>query len=82
LAALPALCTAEAQLLGPDGTMLSVRGFVEMGGLVPGSWVGEAPAVTVAPDSEEADVTWGPWRHQLVRDGERRWRLLHLFATS
>ncbi|RVT88818.1 GNAT family N-acetyltransferase [Inhella crocodyli] len=82
LAALPALCTAEAELQGLDGTMLSVRGWVEVGGLVPGSWVGEEPAVTLASDGNEAEVTWGPWRHRLVRDGERRWRLSHLSSRS
>lgn len=82
LAALPALCTAEAQLQGPDGTMLSVRGFVEMGGLVPNTWVGDEPAVTLASDRAEAEVSCGPWLHRLVHDGEGRWRLSHLRSTT
>jgi GNAT superfamily N-acetyltransferase len=82
LAALPALCTTEAQLQGPDGTVLSVRGFVELGGLVPSSWVNLAPAVDLSDDGETAKVTLGPWRHVLRRDGERRWRLADLATPT
>jgi RimJ/RimL family protein N-acetyltransferase len=82
LAALPALCTAEAQLHGPDGAMLGVGSFVEIGGSVPGAWASNTPAVTLASDCNEAEVTWGPWRHLLVRDGERRWRTNRLAPAS
>jgi RimJ/RimL family protein N-acetyltransferase len=75
LAALPALCMAEAQLQGPDGTMLSVRGLVEIGGSGLGVCASDAPKVNVAFDRDEADVRCGPWRHRLVRDGEQRWRV-------
>ncbi|MCZ8234998.1 MAG: GNAT family N-acetyltransferase [Inhella sp.] len=78
LAALPALCTAEAQLPGPGGTVLSVREFVEASGVIPGAWVAELPCVRLVDDHDSAVVTLGPWRHELRIDCERRWRMTRL----
>lgn len=82
LAALPALCTADGQLAGPNRSTCSVRAFVEAGGSALRPLANDPLDVTLSDDGKGALVTLGAWIHRLARDAEGRSRLAQLMPAN